>query len=645
MSLATIDWFLIGIYLVISLGIALYYSGKAGKSVTDFFLGGRNLPWYIAGISMVATTFAADTPLAVTELVATKGVSGNWLWWNLMIGGMLTAFFFARLWRRANILTEVEFIHIRYSGPQARFLRGFKSIYLGLFMNVLVMGWVNLALISLLQVFFGLDFMGALLVTGGAMLLVAIYSSLGGLMGVAITDVVQFLIAMTGSIVLAVIVLNSDRVGGIDGLKEHIGQDTGFWNFIPSFEGFTEGQSAGGLLVLTVGAFLAYIAMMWWASWYPGAEPGGGGYVAQRMMSARSEKDSIFATLFFQFAHYCIRPWPWILVGMATLVLYSPEFIPQVDAEMLATIKSMAADGMKPDDIIAALGAKGTIPEVAQAVQYQVNPRLGYVFAMKEFLPTGLKGLLLVAFLAAYMSTISTQLNWGASYIINDLYRPFLRKVNTFSDEAAAEKHYVFTSRIVTLILMLVAICVTFFIDSISGVWAFMMECGAGLGLVLILRWFWWRINAWAEITATITPFVVYGVLKLAFGNEGYGAFPDSYFVTISITTVSWIVVALLTKPDDESKLISFYQRVRPGGAWGDIPTKAGGLSSGVRYGYLFLAWIGAIVMTYSFLFAQGKLLFKEWNEGFLWAGIGAAGFLLMVVTMRLSGMFANAES
>ncbi len=456
MNLAIIDWVIIGLYFFVALIIGLRYRGIGSRSLTDYFLGGRKMPWFVAGVSMVATTFAADTPLAVTELVAQNGISGNWLWWNMLLGGMLTTFFFARLWRRSGVLTEVELIELRYSGIQAAFLRGFKSVYLGLFMNVLIMGWVNLALMSILKVLFDIPDDQLLFYALGAMAITAVYSSISGLWGVAVTDVVQFVIAMTGCIILAIIVINSPEIGGISGLKSNLPP----WalNFFPSISDFTPGDAATGLTI-TAGTFLAFIGFQWWASWYPGAEPGGGGYVAQRMMSTKNERDSVYATLLFQIAHYCLRPWPWILVGLASLVLY-PE-----------------------------LGAN--------------EKRLGFVMAMKDFLPAGLMGLLLVAFLAAYMSTISTQLNWGASYLVNDFYLRFF-------EPGASQKKLIKVSRIVTFLLMIIAVFATSQMNSISGVWQFIIECGAGLGLVLILRWYWWRINAWSEITATIAPFIGY---------------------------------------------------------------------------------------------------------------------------------------
>lgn len=596
MALATIDWILIAAYLVFSLGIAIRYSGRAGKSLGEFFLGGRSLPWYVLGISMVATTFAADTPLAVTEIVYDNGISGNWLWWNALIGGMLTTFFFARLWRRAEVLTEVEFISIRYSGPAARFLRGFKAVYLGVVMNVMIMGWVNLAFMGILQEFFAIGYWDSLWLTWGAMLLVMLYSALGGLLGVAVTDVVQFVIAMAGSIVLAVVVLNSDEIGGVSGLKEKLGEHSGVWNFLPNIGG----EGTAGELSITVMAFLSFIGFQWWASWYPGAEPGGGGYVAQRMLSARSERDSVFATLFFQVAHYCLRPWPWIIVGLCALVLY---------------------------------------PSLGPDAKY------GYVMAMRDFLPDGLRGLCLVAFLAAYMSTISTQLNWGASYLINDLYQPFMRKPS--DKKEADQKHYVGASRVATIILTILAVLVTSQIESIAAVWDFIFQCGAGLGLVLILRWFWWRINATTEIVATVTPFVVYMILQFgvepSFSKEELEWWKDSrisYFITILVTTLAWLITAMVTKPEPMERLQSFYNKVRPGGLWAPVWKAMGEKAPKRRTWPLVACWFSAVVMTYSFLFGTGELLLGSSSNGWLLIGVGAVSAALLVGTVRVFGLF-----
>lgn len=579
-----IDWVIVALYFIISLAIGIIYSKKAGGSTENFFLSGRKLSWWLAGISMVATTFAADTPLAVAELVGQNGIAGNWLWWNMLIGGMLTVFFFSRLWRRANILTDVEFIELRYSGKSAAVLRGFKGIYMGIFMNTIIMGWVNLAMIKILIGMFPeyINESNALIYVGLCMLLTAGYSALSGLWGVAVTDAFQFILAMGGCIILAVIVVNSPQIGGIDGLQAKLPD----WalRFTPQISSETPVADTGGALAMTISSFLAFIGIQWWASWYPGAEPGGGGYIAQRMMSAKDEKNSLFATLFFQIAHYCIRPWPWILVGLCALVLY-PD-LPHAD--------------------------KG----------------LGFVKAMNDFLPVGLKGLLLAAFLAAYMSTIATHLNWGTSYFVNDFYKRFIKK-------DGSEKSYVTVSRVMTIVFMVFSILVTTQMKSISGVWSFVIECGAGLGLVLILRWFWWRVNAVAEIAATVTPFIVYGVLY--FGDFGV-KFPQTLYIIVPITTVVWIIAMYLSKPVEQSKLENFYRQVHPGGiGWKKISDKMKDVTPDTGYFFLFIDWACGIVLVYMFLFGMGKILFHDYLMGFVFIliGLAAAGVIFWDLNRR----------
>lgn len=569
------DYSIIIIYFLFTIAIAIYYSKRAGKSTDEFFLSGRSLPWYLAGLSMVATTFAADTPLAVTELVAKNGVSGNWVWWNFVFGGLLTVFFFARLWRRAGIMTEVEFAEIRYSGKPARFLRGFRALYLGVFMNVIILGWVNKAMMSILIGMFGISEEVVIYYVFGCMLFVAIYSALSGLWGVVVTDSFQFVIAIVSCVVLAVLVVGSPQVGGITGMQEKLPDFV--FNFFPTI---SDQMSVGGAFALTVTSFLAYIGIQWWASWYPGAEPGGGGYVAQRMMSAKNEKHSLFATLFFQIAHYGIRPWPWILVGLASLILY-PE---------------LSAD------------AKG----------------MGYIFAMRDFLPAGLKGLLVAAFFAAYMSTIATQLNWGTSYIVNDFYRRFI-------NQNSEEKAYVRVSRVTTILLMVVSIVVTLFITRISGAWEFILECGAGVGLVLILRWFWWRINAWSEISAMVTPFIIYPIVR----SLGI-AFPDTLFYLVGATTIVWLVVTFLTKPTDEATLKSFYKRVHPGGVlWKKISDSMPEVKSDSGFVRMFINWIAGVFLVYSILFGIGYFIFANYVNGFICVVI--AVIALFIIHKNLS--------
>jgi Na+/proline symporter len=589
MDLSWLDWLIIVAFFVFSFAISFRYK-KLGESGLDgFFLGGRNMPWYLAGLSMVATTFAADTPLAVTELVAQGGIAKNWLWWNALAGGLLTTIFFTRLWRRSGVLTEVEFINIRYSGRAAKFLRGFKAFYLGLFINAMIIAWVNQAFMSLVQVFFGVEGAQLYMITALAMVFVFVYSSISGLKGIAVTDAVQFIIAMTGCIILAVIVLNSGDIGGVTGLKQKLPEHA--FSFFPSLTGATAGKQ----FALTLTTFLTYVGVLWWSSWYPGAEPGGGGYVAQRMMAAKDEKNSMFATLFFQIAHYCLRPWPWIIVALCAAVLY---------------------------------------PDLSAADQ-----KLGYVMAMKEYLPTGLKGLLLVAFLGAYMSTISTQLNWGASYLVNDLYVPATKRNKDEHDSG----RLVTVSRLATFAIMLIGLYITTQINTISGVWEFIYQCGSGLGLVLILRWFWHRINVWSEITATIAPFLVYGTIKFKrylFEAEymrlhnvlpseditsqiWYYDFATGVILSVGFTTLCWLAVTFMTRPTDSEVITKFVERVQPRGVWGRFFKPD---NSSIKW--LMMAWVCAVVMVYSALFSSGKFIFHEWSEGLAFLTSGVISFV-----------------
>lgn len=580
MNISAIDWTIILTYLLLSTAIALYFSRRAGRNTSEFFLSGRNLPWWIAGTTMVATTFAADTPLAVTELVAKNGIAGNWLWWNMLFGGMLTVFFFARLWRRAGILTDVEFTEIRYSGKPAAFLRGFRALYLGLFMNIVIIGWVNLAMVKILSVMFprltifglekisipGFTFSSHLLLVGLIMFLVAVYSSMAGLWGVSITDAFQFIMAMAGTITLAVIAINIPEIGGISGLKAKLPQ--WIFHFQPSIS--APSSTVGGILSLTLVAFIAYVGVQWWASWYPGAEPGGGGYVAQRMMSAKNEKHSLLATLWFIIAHYAVRPWPWIIVALVSVVLY-----PDLDA-----------------------ASKGN----------------GFVMVMRDFLPAGLLGLLLASFLAAFMSTISTQLNWGTSYIVNDFYRRFFRRQGD-------EKYYVRVSRITTIVLMMLSLLVTSKLDRISDAWAFILECSAGIGLVLILRWFWWRISAWTEISAMIAPFIIYPFLKPRV------QFPYTLFFIVGWSMLVWLTVTFATRPTSEKTLLAFYERIHPGGRlWQPIARKLPQVKGDRGYVHLFIDWVAGCVLVFSSLFGAGKIILGETLAGIGFLLVAAAG-------------------
>ncbi|HEY8402382.1 MAG TPA: sodium:solute symporter family protein, partial [Cytophagaceae bacterium] len=585
MSIGILDIIIIILFALLMLGIGLYYRRYSNRNVSSYFLGGRKLPWWLAGISMVATTFAADTPLAVAELVHKGGIAGNWLWWNFLAGGMLTTFFFSRLWRKAKILTDLEFIELRYSGKPAAFLRAFKAIYLGIFMNALIIGWVNLALLTIIQVFFNTTYQEAFVYLAIAMVVVAVYSSISGLMGVTVTDFLQFFIAMGGTTLLAYYVLRGPEIGGISGLVEKLPDAT--FSFFPSIADDATVGSFTGSLTLSVGAFLAFIGLQWWSSWYPGADPGGGGYIAQRMMSAKNEQHAIAATLFFQIMHYCVRPWPWILVGLATIILY---------------------------------------PELEGS-----EKRLGYVMAMRDYLPAGLKGVLLIAFFSAYMSTLSSQLNWGASYLVNDLYKRFI-------DRDAGPKKLVKVSQVSTIIMMLVALLFTPFMRSIAEVWLFTIEFGAGLGLVLILRWYWWRINAWSEITATIVPFIVYLVGRFYF----HLTFPNSFFVTMIVTTVAWIVVTYCTAPTDMDVLKKFYARVEPSGAWRPVRELLGIRGRQGKIKSLILCWISSIAMTYGILFLIGYVIFSQWNNAFVMLSVISGSFVILAYHSKKINIFGD---
>ncbi len=570
----TLDIVIIVIYFTLSLGIALFFSRRAGKSQEEFFLSGRKLPWWIAGTTMVATTFGADTPLAVTELVGTKGIAGNWLWWNMVAGTVLTVFFFARLWRRAGILTDVEFIEVRYSGKPAAFLRGFRALYLGIFMNVIIMGWVNVALAEVLKIIFDIPETQILPYIFGAMALVGIYSAVSGLWGIAFTDILQFIVAMAGCIILADVILDLPQIGGMAGLVAKLSPET--ISFFPKI-GFTGSDVTTGVFTLTASAFLAHILVQWWASWYPGAEPGGGGYVAQRMMSAKDERHSQLATLWFSIAHYALRPWPWIIVALAALVLY-----PDLPAS---------------------------------------EKKAGFVLAMRDHLPAGLLGLMVAAFFAAYMSTISTHLNWGSSYLINDFYRRFINR-------DATEKHYVFASRIATLLMVIIASLLVLIIHSISGAWSFIIECGAGLGLVLILRWFWWRVNAWAEIVAMIVPFIAFPVSRFWLDLQ----FPQSLFFIVAVTTLSWIIAMVVAGPEKEEVLKAFYERVHPGGPGWKGYIKEGESTS---LAPLILHWVLGVFLVYLSLFAIGKVVLQQYTSGLILSVIAVFDFFLLSFLLK----------
>jgi solute:Na+ symporter, SSS family len=563
-KLTPVDWSIIASYFLFNLLIGFYYKSKAGSNTTEFFLSGRNVPWWLAGTSMVATTFAADTPLVVTGLVARNGIAGNWLWWNMVASGMLTVFLFSRLWRRSGMTTDIELAELRYSGKPAAFLRGFRSIYLGVLMNCIILGWVNLAMVKILMLVLGMTKDQALWIVIGIIALTSFISTLSGLWGVLVTDLFQFAVKMTMVVVLGVEAVRA--VGGIDSMKAKLGGDgSAFLSFVPDLHS----------VWMPAVTFFVYIGVNWWATWYPGAEPGGGGYVAQRMFSAKDERNSLLATLWFNVAHYALRPWPWVIVGMASVILYP----------------------------------------------HLQDPETGYVRVMIDYLPASLRGLMVAAFAAAFMSTVGTQLNWGASYLVNDFYRRFIQT-------GEPERHYVRASQVATVILTIISAVVTHYMDSIAGAWKLLIVTGAGTGSVLILRWYWWRINAWSEVSAMASAFVVSIVLQTAFHLDSDNPVEFAYLIliTVAVTTVVWLAATFLTAPETDATLVGFYTRVRPSVAgWSRVARLAPEVRASNDLGWNLLDWLCGCVLIYGALFGIGKIVLKDYGSGFLYIAIAAA--------------------
>ncbi|NQV37713.1 MAG: Na+:solute symporter [Candidatus Marinimicrobia bacterium] len=514
MILQFVDWLWIIAFFAVSLGVGLSVARRAGSSTNEFFASGKSMPWWLLGVSMVATTFSADTPNLVTDLVRQHGVAGNWLWWAFLLTGMVTVFIYAKLWRRSDVLTDVEFYELRYSGKMAAFLRGFRAIYLGVFFNVIIMATVLLAAIKIGGVMLGLS---PFHVVFWMSIVVVLYSMLGGLRGVIITDAIQFVIAMVGSIYAAKVVLGLPEIGGLTNLLTH----PNVVNKISLLPDFSDSS-----LVLTV--FIIPLTVQWWSVWYPGAEPGGGGYVAQRMLAAKDEKNAMGATLFFNLAHYGLRPWPWIIVALASMVLFP-------DIESL----------------------KSAFPHIDPNI---VKNDLAYS-AMLTYLPAGVLGLVVASLIAAVMSTISTHLNWGASYVVNDFYRRF---VNTDPNE----KSLVNVGRLTILALMIMAAILALFLSNALQAFHIMLQIGAGTGLLFLLRWFWWRINAASEISAMIISFLVAIYFEIIHPWLGlpYIIEWQRLVIGVGITTVGWIIVTFITSPTDYETLFNFYKKVRPGG-------------------------------------------------------------------------------
>lgn len=567
MKLTAIDWAIIAVYFAISMSIGLYFTRRASRSTDEYFLAGRTLPWWLAGVSIVATTFSADTPLLVTGITARGGIAGNWVWWAFLLSGMLTVFYFAKLWRRAQVMTDVEFTAIRYSGRASHFLRIFRAIYLGIPINALVAGSVTLAMVKILKAMLDIDEWTAVLI---CFAITGIYSTLGGFLGVLWTDFFQFFLAMVGSVGLAY--FSVSKIGGVGAISDGLAQ-TG--RNPESFLAFFADPHSTYLPFLTLCIFFA---VQWWAAWYPGSEPGGGGYVAQRMFAAKDEKASLLAVLSFNVLHYTVRPWPWILTALASMIYYAND----------AAVKA--------------------------------DPESGYVRLIADVLPIGWRGILVAAMLAAYMSTIATQLNWGASYIVNDVYRPYLKP-------GASEKHYVFASRGASVLIMVLSAAVSLVLGKVTNALDYLIAIGAGTGLVYILRWYWWRVNAWSEISSMIAATVVSLTLQLVIGRSAFGLSDSAYdgqvfgtyslLITTAIVTIVWLTVTFMTRPTDQQTLLAFYRRTRPSKlGWGPIAKLAPEVKTDDLGASKAIQFVLGCAMVYLSLFGVGNLVFGNYLRG-----------------------------
>lgn len=588
MNVTALDWGIIAAFFIISLLIGLFTAKSAGSSAKEFFLSGRNMPWWLLGVSMVATTFSADTPNLVTDIVRKNGVAGNWAWWAFLLTGMLTVFVYAKLWRRSEVTTDLEFYELRYSGKGAAFLRAFRAIYLGVFFNVVIMATVSLAAIKIGGVMLGLSPVQTLLI---ASIVTVVYSSLGGLKGVLLTDFFQFFIAMAGSFGAAYYVLDLPEIGSLSNLLAHEVVATKL-DFIPDF---TDPN-------VYIPIFILPIAIQWWATWYPGAEPGGGGYIAQRMLSAKDEKNAIGATLFFNIAHYALRPWPWIIVALSSVVIF-----PNI-SDLQAAFPNIPVDKLGDD--------------------------LAYP-AMLSFLPTGLVGIVLASLIAAVMSTLSTHLNWGSSYVVNDFYLRFIKP-------EASDKELVAVGRISTVLLMVLSAFLALAMSSALDAFQILLQIGAGTGLIFILRWFWWRINAYTEISAMAISFVVAIFFEVINPKLGLIDIPveESYMkliYSVSITTIGWLIVTFMTQPEKDEVLLSFYRKVTPASmGWKKLldrypAEKEEKGTLGKEIGLM----ITGTFMVYAALFSTGFFIYGKTMEGLIAAVIAVLGGLIIIKSWK----------
>lgn len=596
MNFGALDWFVALFVTAICFVPALLFAKRAGKNTSEFFASGRSVPWWLAGISMVATTFSSDTPNLVTDIVRRQGVAGNWVWWAFVLTGVATVFFYARLWRRSGVLTDLEFYEIRYSGTAASAVRGFRAVYLGLFFNCLIMATVNLAACKIAAIMFGLPRWQTLLAVG---ILNVIFAAHSGLWGVLVIDMVQFFIMMTAVVAAAYFAVYIPEVGGIGPLVEKVSAMSGpgglqYLNLLPDFTNNWD---------VAVAVFILPIAVQWWSVWYPGAEPGGGSYIAQRMLASKSERDALGAVLFFNVAHYVLRPWPWILVALASLIVY-----PQLSDIQKAF----------PDLDPALLGHDIAYP------------------AMLKFLPAGFVGLVVGGLAAANSSTILTHLNWGASYLVHDFYRRFVRT-------DAAEKHYVLAGRVATVLLFVISSAMVFVLDTAKDTFDIILQVGAGTGLLYLLRWFWWRINAWSEVVAMISSFVI-SVAFLVLEKQGvYSATTSQRLVmTVGFTTICWVLAAYLAPPTDRATLVEFYRKVHPAGpGWESVRREAGiereAVERAENIPLAMLGWVAGCTMIWSSLFTVGQFIYGRYGYALaLLAVFVASGLVLLRVINRL---------
>ncbi len=584
MHLTALDWVIVVLSLGVSFIPAIVLARRAGRNITEFFAAGRQAPWWLIGISLVATTFSTDTPNLVTNLVRDGGVSENWLWWSFLLTGMATVFFYARLWRRSNVLTDLEFYELRYAGRAASFVRGFRAIYLGLFFNCWIIATVNLALEKIAGVLFGWQRWETLAI---CVVVPIVFAATAGLWGVMVTDTIQFCITMTSAFAAAYFALHAPGVGGLHGLVAQIAaHHPASLSILPDFKDWK-----GALAV-----FVIPLTVLWWSVWYPGAEPGGGSYVAQRMLAARTESDALFGTFVFQALHYALRPWPWILVALASTIVFP-------SLHDIQTRFPALAPGL--------IGNDTAYP------------------AMLVFLPAGFAGFMVAGIFAAYRSTIETHLNWGTSYLVHDLYQRFIRP-------QSSQRELVFAGRLVTVLLMGLGVVFTLFLDNAKEAFTLLLSIGAGTGLIYLLRWFWWRINAWTEVSAMLASFVVAIGFFIA-GKMGHAvSATDSLLVTIGVTTLVWICVTFLTPPADEAVLAAFYERVRPAGpGWARIRRKSGLPASPDSLPLALLGWVLGLACVYGTLFAAGAFLYGRPAEGAGWTAVTLAAAIALLATGR----------